>query len=261
MATISVAIHICFILNTGQGVRGLRDGDVDLMGLERPPLKEQLTIFEENMRFADKVLATHHIDNRDIQLLKIQETVVKVSKVIDKLQRSITAKCREQNDLRKSNAGNKKSERKCEYSISLLNVRKHDCEINLKKAVNLNFKLLRLAARCQSLEPCFSDSDFFTLSNSPLACVLIPVEILQDYLHLDMSARPIEVKQGSELWFKLRRIARVTGSSMYEALGLDTFDLQKKHFAHFVKGVPRTFDDKAKTMMEYGRCNEVHLQK
>lgn len=245
------------MLFSAEGVKGIRDGDVDLMGLEDPCLTEELAILAEEIKFAETFSSMESIPNVDAHIYQVRRAIHKVSRVIHKLQKSITSKATAQKRMKESNAGNKKGEKRYEYSISLLNVRKHECEINLNRALALNRRLMLLAATCQGMQLCFSETGFFTLSKSPLACILLPVDFMEEYIGVDMVTRPLEVKQGSDLWLQMRKCARVTGSTLYNALGLETFEAQKKHFAHFVKGQPKVFKEDVKVKMEYGRINEV----
>lgn len=239
-------------------MKGLRDGDVDLMGCERPNLESELTSLNEQMKFAQSLIDMETIDNVDLHIFRLKRAVHKISIVISKLQRSITSKTFAQNRMRASNAGNKKGEKRTDYSISLLNVRKHECDINLNRALSLVGRLLNLLAICSGMQQSYSDTGFFTLSKSPLASILLPVEILEEYFQMDMVTKPLQVKQGSDLWFAMRKVARVTGSTMYRALGLENFDLMKKHIQTYVKGIPRVYKEDVKAMFEYGKKNEVN---
>lgn len=249
----------CHFILSAEGVKGLRDGDVDLMGFEKPELRKELATLQEQLQFAEILIKTDAIPDVDVHIVRLKRAVYRISTVIAKLQRSITAKTLAQNKMRASNAGNKKGEKRSDYSISLLNVRKHECDINFNRALSLIGRLLLLIATCQGMQNTYSETGFFTLSKSPLISILLPVEILEEYFHMDMVTKPLEVKQGSELWLTMRKFARVTGSTMYHALGLENFDLLKKHFHTYVKGIPQTFKDDVKRMMEYGKANEVNI--
>ena len=67
------------------------------------------------------------------------------------------------------------------------------------------------------------------------------------------------VKQGSDAWLQLRKKARLTGSTMYKALGLETLKAQKEHFDVHVKGKQaKTVTPEVQCMMDYGTENEIH---
>ena len=46
------------------------------------------------------------------------------------------------------------------------------------------------------------------------------------------------IKQRSEKWFDLRKEAKITGSTIYRAIGLDGCGKLKEHFDHVICGVP-----------------------
>ena len=63
---------------------------------------------------------------------------------------------------------------------------------------------------------------------------------------------------GSELWHNKRKEARVTGSSLYNALGLDTLQAQKDHVNQFIKGRRvKEFPPEIQKRLDYGTKNEV----
>ena len=67
------------------------------------------------------------------------------------------------------------------------------------------------------------------------------------------------IKQRSEEWFNLRKSAKVTGSTIYTALGLDGTQRMKEHFEHVICGIPkRTPSEEIKSAMEYGTANEAN---
>ncbi|KAH3888912.1 hypothetical protein DPMN_012957 [Dreissena polymorpha] len=94
--------------------------------------------------------------------------------------------------------------------------------------------------------------------------------ITQDVMDLDKSPnyRKIEhsgnptsrqVKQRSLEWFEQRSKARIAGSTMYVALGLDGLAKQKDHFVVTVGGLhERTKPETVKAVMEHGTLNEIH---
>ena len=54
---------------------------------------------------------------------------------------------------------------------------------------------------------------------------------------------PRSFKQGSELWNRLRSSAKVTGSTAYKALGLESLKKQQEHFDYvFCKQEKPDFD-------------------
>lgn len=66
-----------------------------------------------------------------------------------------------------------------------------------------------------------------------------------------------QIKQGTDAWFQTRKTAKVTGSTMYNALGLDGLQKQKDHFDTVICGLPeKTVSEKTKEFLSYGTENE-----
>lgn len=91
----------------------------------------------------------------------------------------------------------------------------------------------------------------------------INLEKCEDYLAID--EREIEpntdtrkVKQRSEHWFEKRKHAKVTGSTLYKAVGLDGLQRQKEHFDEVICGMEYSKSLETVKAMEYGTVNEVN---
>ena len=68
------------------------------------------------------------------------------------------------------------------------------------------------------------------------------------------------VKQRSPEWFKLQKTAKVTGSTLYRALGLESLSDLKSHHYEFIKNrSPPDFPDNVKLRLQYGQTNEKHV--
>ena len=61
------------------------------------------------------------------------------------------------------------------------------------------------------------------------------------------------------MWFQLRNEARITGSTIYNGIGLDTLRKQKEHYNEFIKDLPpKEHSADVKAYMRYGTDNEIH---
>ena len=55
------------------------------------------------------------------------------------------------------------------------------------------------------------------------------------------------------MWFQLRNEARITGSTIYNGIGLDTLRKQKEHYNEFIKGLPpKEHSADVKAYMKHG---------
>ena len=67
------------------------------------------------------------------------------------------------------------------------------------------------------------------------------------------------IVQKSDEWFQLRNQAKVTGSTLYKAIGCDGLGKQKDHFEKVICGVPeKEHSAEVKAMMDWGTTNEVN---
>ncbi|MES9902851.1 MAG: hypothetical protein ABW168_09220 [Sedimenticola sp.] len=88
----------------------------------------------------------------------------------------------------------------------------------------------------------------------------INISKLHNYMHLTgLSSQARFVKQRSELWKEFRSSAVVTGSTLYDALGLRSLKNQTAHFDQVVSHIQKPEPtEQVKTMMKHGSENEIH---
>jgi hypothetical protein len=68
---------------------------------------------------------------------------------------------------------------------------------------------------------------------------------------------PRKIKQQSTNWFNIRRKAKITGSTIYKAIGLEGLKQQKEHFEKVICGIDEPMpNDFVKNAMEHGSNNE-----
>ena len=69
---------------------------------------------------------------------------------------------------------------------------------------------------------------------------------------------PCFVKQRSDRWLNLRKMARATGSTLHAALGLNSLKAQLYHFDYVMNGIEKpSFDDASQERMQYGVDHEI----
>ena len=61
--------------------------------------------------------------------------------------------------------------------------------------------------------------------------------LIDKCLDITTSLDTRQVKQNTPRWFEIRKEAKVTGSTMHRALGLDTLKSQQSHFDQVYSGV------------------------
>lgn len=66
------------------------------------------------------------------------------------------------------------------------------------------------------------------------------------------------IKQRSNAWHQLRNGSRVTGSTIFRAIGLDTLKEQQNHYDKVYKGVEQPISDHLSSLFEYGTAQEIN---
>ena len=67
------------------------------------------------------------------------------------------------------------------------------------------------------------------------------------------------IKQRSDKWFEERKKVKVTGSSVYRAVGCDGLKNQKEHFNQVINGaLPAEPSEVQRLAMEHGTESEIH---
>ena len=89
---------------------------------------------------------------------------------------------------------------------------------------------------------------------------LFSAERNSQYFDLSLSQNYNIIKQRSTAWLTLRKTAKVTGSTLYNALGLSSLsDLKQHHYQFIKKRSPPPFSDDVKKRLEYETQNEKHI--
>ncbi|CAC5409745.1 unnamed protein product [Mytilus coruscus] len=68
------------------------------------------------------------------------------------------------------------------------------------------------------------------------------------------------IKQRTDQWIEMRKKFKLTGSTLYEGIGLDTLKNQQRHFDKVVRGVntQEEFSEEVRNRMPHGIVSEVH---
>ena len=78
-------------------------------------------------------------------------------------------------------------------------------------------------------------------------------------MKVDLNTHTHLVKQRSVMWFQLRNQARITESTIYNRIVLDSLKKQKEHYNEFIKGLPpKEHSADVKAYMKHGKDNENH---
>ena len=73
---------------------------------------------------------------------------------------------------------------------------------------------------------------------------------------LDLACVNSRIKQRTAEWHIIRNQARVTGSTLFSALGLETLKQRKVHYDYVFSGIPKEFSHQSQEAMKHGTENE-----
>jgi hypothetical protein len=85
------------------------------------------------------------------------------------------------------------------------------------------------------------------------------VPLVEDHTQTNQSEDTRKIKQRSQSWHEIRNTAFITGSTIYQSIGLDGLKRQRQHFDKVVCGIPEpepSIDQKR--AMEHGTDNEIN---
>ncbi|CAC5410294.1 unnamed protein product [Mytilus coruscus] len=142
------------------------------------------------------------------------------------------------------------------YAISSTQAQIYQVRQMVKELLDVNNSLICVGASVRKQADvfvsdmqtdCFSQDNWITLKD-------------QSSIPEDLKTTPRFIKQRSEEWFQLREKFKVTGSSLYKALGLDLLKNQQSHFDKVISGKKSTeeFSKEVKKRMEHGTINEIN---
>ena len=246
-----------------RGFKGERDGDVNLWEIEKPiSVSSALKLLKHNTETCQllKKKLTHRNISRHI--CHLENLLNQLTRRILTLRQRIEGEHYLRLKLAKMSQSNTLDSRQ-QYSykmqLSFLNEHSARCDTNIGRALHLNHKIIKTLAACRRNSDVFCDSkivDFGTQNNS---YYLFPCDRNSQYFDLNLPENTDLIKQRSDLWFHVRKKAKVTGSTLFNALGLGTLANLKSHHYQFVKKrSPPEFPDDVKARLQYGQDNEKH---
>ena len=87
--------------------------------------------------------------------------------------------------------------------------------------------------------------------------------VIDESININTDDRYIEIDQQigpetSNEWFSLRELAKVTGSTIYKAVGCDGLGKQKDHCEKVICGIPvKEPSEEIRAAIEHGVTNEI----
>ena len=113
---------------------------------------------------------------------------------------------------------------KYRHRMSTLNHNTAECNSIVRRLLEINIQLTKLLSTIQRNSDVHVNLDLrhIELSEQSNCFMLLPPDIAKYAIDLEDDDNSHYVKQGSEKWFQMRKLARVTGSTLRASIGLDT---------------------------------------
>ena len=246
-----------------RGLKGECFGDIDLWGVEKPiSMKCSLQLIQRNIRACEYI-------NSDVNQNKLFAQAYRLESVMNEMSRRVrTLRQRIEGEhylrlklVRMSQNQTLDSRQQYSYKMQLSFLNEHSarCDSHIGRALHLNMRILSTLAMLRENSDVFTKSKVVSLHLQNNAHFLFDAERNSQFFDLDLPENFDLIKQRSPQWHALRQKAKVTGSTMYKALGLESLVALKQHHYEFVKKrKPPDFSPEIKLRLQYGQENEKH---
>ena len=143
---------------------------------------------------------------------------------------------------------------KYRHRMSTLNYNTAECNSVVRCLLEINIQLTKLSAiQHYSNVHVNLDVHHIELSKQSNCFILLPPDIAKYAIDLENDDNSHYVKQGREKWFQMRKLARVTGSTLRASIGLDTLAKQKKHYyVHITGRIPLPPTPQLQQLFDHG---------
>ena len=243
-----------------QGCKNESDGDVDLWGREIPTLSQSVELLQLRTQCAAA------IDFPSSPITKCEHTIgfrrlaLHISRTLKQLYSRMKHSFFQRQKLNRLAKENPDNVTRYNTRMSFLHQNSSDCDSVFKQGIDLQEDVLKALRIINGWPPLDEENNHTNLSAMPNCFQLLhPDEVGRD-VDLNNPSHYEYIKQGSTQWHNVRKLARVTGSSLYRAIGLDTLNRQKEHHYSNVCGRSEaTPDPLLQRRLDHGRQNEVNI--
>ena len=244
------------------GCKDTCTGDCDMWGREGPPnLRKALKILDNTLEVAQ------HIDN-DLKQRSLEQhcgflehLLFTSTSRIKRLRKRITGIFYLRKKMIANVGDNQELQYKYRRRMSTLNHNTAECESVVRRLLGINIQITHLLSHILQNSDIHVQSHVrhITLSEQTNFFSLLDPEVASFAVNLDEERNSQYIKQGTDLWHQQRAKARVTGSTLRSAIGLDTLTKQKEHFYVHVNGrQPPPPSPQLQQLFDHGKKNEVN---
>ena len=231
-----------------KGFKGETYGDIDLWGIEKLiSLQSALMLLKHNLRSADLIGKPLKQGCLFRRIMHLQSLLNQVSQRIMTLHKRVTGEHFLRLKIVKM-VNNQTLDKRQKYSyqmqLSFLNEHSARCDSQIGRSLSLNKRITQCLAECRGNMEVFSSQPVVNLQQQNNAFFLFSAERNSQYFDLSLSQNYDIIKQRSTAWFTLQKKAKVTGSTLYNVLGLSSLsDLKQHHYQFIKKHSPPPFTD------------------
>ena len=245
---------------TGKGLNNKGQGDVNLWGFEGPPsLQETLDENQREVNFLNNLaLQLTDEDNFcEAAIRKLKFALQISSNKCKNLRESIV-----RHEILRSSFINKIKKMPMLSSKYVLAFSEIDAFITransiISKLLKLNLKWCKLMSIINGNQMNFFKGQPLILDDQTNSHILLDPQLIRAlYGDNIIDDNPELVKQRSKEWHELRKLSRITSSTMHNALGLCTLKLQKEHFDSFISK-SESMTSEVNAAMQHGIDHEV----
>ena len=244
------------------GCKGESTGDSNLWGEEGPSnLQQSVKILKRCTNVAKSVDVdmesysipqhySHLSELLNVLSLRIKRLRNRISGAFY-LRKKLIQKCGDSDELKY----------KHHRQMSTLNQNTAECEAVIRCLLEMNIKTTEImAALNNNLDVhIHQKARHINLTEHANNFQLLPPEVVRLVLDITKEENVQYIKQRSQEWFEVRKSARVTGSSVNKAIGLDTLAKQKEHHYVRVRGrEPKPVSPELQKLFNHGMKNEIN---
>ena len=237
-------------------------GDCNMWGKEGPPnIRRALKILDHTIDVASQIDNASESHSLDQQAEYLQNLLFTSTMRIKRLRQHINGIFYLRKKLIANNGDSEELKYKYRCRMSTLNHNTAECNSVVRCLLEINIQLTKLLSTIQRNSDVHVNLDLrhIELSEQSNCFMLLPPDIAKYAVDLENDDNSHYVKQGSEKWFQMRKLSRVTGSTLRASIGLDTLAKQKEHYyVHITGRIPPPPTPQLQKLFDHGKKNEVN---
>lgn len=241
--------------SVARGLKPDQVGDINLWGYEGPPnLKQVKMHLEKELHDLEIFQDLDVVDSATMKqlphLLTNVSNRIKEVRFLKRGHKVLKLK------LIKMSQSHPKTEKRFNNALGTVKGTIYQCDNWINRALQFNLKLCGIMASLNHSDGNFIASTSTNIDSLHNVRILNQPQYIQRNINLQL--HPQFVKQRTNMWFRLRKKSYVTGSTLFNALGLSTLQNQKKHFREFVLDMAKpSVDEETQKRLQHGIDNEV----